>query len=579
MICPATPLGRASLAALRSIAPLTTAVLVAASPAVAQFTPDLHSGGPLIPEQACYDVRSYALDLTVRPDDRLIEGTMTMRAGITEATDAIVLDLHREGRNGLDVDKISRGLQALHYEFDGARIRVQLGESVAPGTEIELVVSYGGSPRPAAFPPWDGGFSWKRTRDADGEAAWWIGTSCQGQGADLWWPCKDHPSDEPDTMDLRFTVPADLVCASNGTLASVVENPIEGDATPTKTWHWQVANPINIYCVTLNLGPYVVIERTYESIDGTEVPVFLWALPASERRARKQLDQFLEHLRFFEDTCGPYPFRNEKYGVVETPFLGMEHQTAIAYGNGYRNLQWNYDWLHHHELAHEWWGNLVSCADWKDMWIHEGIGTYMQALYIERKHGRKAYIAELRSKARGITNNHPVAPREATNSAQIYFGREGTEPDNDIYNKGALVMHTLRGLLGDEVFFLALRRMAYPDPAMEKVTDGSQCRHEDTEGIRAIAEKAAGGMDLEWFFEAMLRRAETPILSESRDGAELTLAWQTEAGVDFTMPVDIVIDGERRRVSFESDEPVTIRLPSVESTVAVDPDEWLMLLR
>jgi aminopeptidase N len=534
----------------------------------------LVSGGALIPEQACYDVQHYDLALTIHPDDERIEGTLTMRAGIVAETRRVALDLYRTLRVEA-VERVATDGEAIPQTFersdDGLRVFVQLDERLEPGASLTLRVRYAGAPRRAVQPPWDGGFSWERTRDGEP----WIATSCQGEGADLWWPVKDHPSDEPDSMDMHFTAPADLVCASNGVLRSVEETEVDGE--PFKTWHWHVANPINVYCVTLNLGPYVVIEDTYESVDGTKIPIYFWALPKNEKKARRVLPDFLEHLRFFEEVCGPYPFRNEKYGVVETPFLGMEHQTAIAYGNGYRKFQFDYDWLHHHELSHEWWGNLVTCSDWKDMWIHEGIGTYTQSLWIERTHGAEGYQASIRGLARQIANRRPIAPRETTDSQEIYFGKTGSVPDNDIYNKGALAMHTLRWLLGDETFFAALRRMAYPDPALEKVTDGSQCRHEDTEGIRAIAEKVSG-RDLSWFFEVYLRHGALPELIEKRDGAKLELSWKAPGVEVFPMPVEVEIDGERRRVEMPEGR-TTVELPSADADVTVDPDYWLILRR
>ena len=546
-------------------APCSPALLAASFLSLALPAQDgLRSGGVLRKDQACYDVRQYRLDIEIFPDQRSIEGSVGIRASIVAPTATVAIDLHR----ALTVHKVSAAAEALTFIRDGDRVSIKLGREYKVGETIDLSIAYGGEPRVAPMAPWDGGFTWSNTRDG----AHWIATSCQGEGADLWWPCKDHPSDEPDTMEIRITAPDDLTCASNGTLTETNTDA----ARRTKTWHWSVRNPINTYCVALVLGKFEVLERTYESTDGTIVPVFFWVRERLAKRGEKALDEFLEHLRFFEETCGPYPFRNEKYGVAETPFLGMEHQTVIAYGAQFRQIApFDYDWLHHHELSHEWWGNLVTCRDWKDMWIHEGIGTYMQALYIERKFGKTAYRRTIEQHSAEIIGRRAIAPRDSTDSKQIYFGPDGGK-DNDIYYKGSVVMHTLRFALGDKVFFAALRRMAYPDPAMESVTDGTQCRHEDTDGIRRIAESVSG-QKLGWFFDVYLHGSELPSLIDHREGATLELRWQAPVE-NFPMPVEIEIDGTIRRVEVDTDGTV-VKLPSPESKVLVDPNGWLLLVR
>jgi aminopeptidase N len=414
----------------------------------------------------------------------------------------------------------------------------------------------------AAHPPWDGGFTWSETKGGKP----WIATTCEGEGADLWWPCKDHPSDKPDGVDLVITVPAGLVVASNGTLQGKPET-----ARGQTTFHWHVASPISNYCVALNIAPYKIVQRKYKSVTGEEVPAFLYCLPRNYEKAKKALPKFLEQLRFLEETCGPYPFRAEKYGVVETPHLGMEHQTIIAYGNGYKLERDGYDWLLNHEMSHEWWANLVTCRDWKDMWIHEGIGTYMQALYLEKLRGRRAYLREMNSKRRGIMNRGPVAPRESKTTQQIYFTLSG----NDIYNKGSWIMHTLRWLMGDKKFFLALRRMAYPKPELEKVTDGSCVRFTDTEEIRKIAEQVYG-KDLGWFFEVYLRQPRLPELISKQENGKLLLEWKLpeNLNVKFPLPVQVEIDDKRVRVEMP-DGQGSVAAPR-DADVRIDPDRLIL---
>src|SRR5690606_12186578 len=454
------------------------------------------SGGPLSQEQASYDVTYYDLDLRVDPSDSTIAGSVVTVARIVHPTKWFVLDLDPR----LDVRGVAESGVALPYERRLGKLWIDLLVTRQPGEEVRVRVQYGGRPRVAPNPPWDGGITWARTPSG----APWVATSCQTIGADVWWPVKDHPSDEPDSMRIHFTVPDPLVAASNGRLESV-----RNDGNGWSTYNWFVSTPINVYNVALNLAPYRAIEDTHTGPNGDSYPVVFYVLPEYEDEGRAFMAELHDHLTFFESRVGPYPFRADKYGVAQTPHLGMEHQTIIAYGANFDNTamtgrDWGFDALHHHELAHEWWGNLVTNVHWSDMWIHEGFGTYTQALYVEELDGPEAYRAYMRTLAAGIQNRQPVAPEEVLNSQEIYGG--------DIYNKGAWVLHMLRYLVGDSTMSEIMRRMTYPDPAMEEVTDGSHTRHVFTSDFIHLAEEISG-MDLGWFFEAYLRRAALPRLA------------------------------------------------------------------
>ena len=283
-------------------------------------------------------------------------------------------------------------------------------------------------------------------------------------------------------------------------------------------------------------------------------------------------------IAFFESICGPYPFRGDKYGVVETPHLGMEQQTITGYGNNYRGNPWGaqqgFDFLLHHEMSHEWWGLLVTAKNWNDFWIHEGIGTYTQALYAERLKGADAYHQVMGEQRRGIANRGPVAPREPHSSQEIYFTSKWKDsPAGDIYNKGSWIMHSLRYLLGDEAFFRVLRRFAYPDPALEKVTDGRQCRFATTDELLSIAEKESG-RQLDWFWELYLRQPALPeLVSEVKDGA-LELHWKTPKDLPFPMPVDVKIAGKLTRLEMK-DGKASVPLHGAKD-YAVDPLNWIL---
>lgn len=511
------------------------------------------SGGPLRADQACYDVRHYTLVLAVDPAAKAIEGTLTMRATWLAASPSLLLDLDP----ALAVRAVRLDGEAVPYERDAGRMHVRPAAPLAVGADFEVAVDYGGEPHVATNPPWNGGFTWAKTADG----APWIATSCQGEGADLWWPCKDHPSDKPDGVDLHVTVPDGLVVAANGTR---VGEPVRRDGRAT--FHWRVRSPISNYCVALNIAPYVEITDRFVCVDGTVMPVQCFVLPESEKRAKRCLPMFLDHVRVFEQLLGPYPFRHEKYGFAETPHLGMEHQTMLAYGNGFQDEQ--YDWLHNHELAHEWWGNLVTCRDWKDMWLHEGFGTYMQPLYREIRFGRAAYDLEVWRHR--LVNQTPVAPRETRNSAEIYFGRGG---GNDLYYKGSQVLHTLRWLLGDERFFQVLRRFCYPTEAAAKATDGSQVRLVETDDLVALCNEVAGA-DVSWFFEVYVRQPALPQLWHERRDGVLHLEWRTPGDLRFELPVPVASGGQEQRVPMPGGRG---SLPVGDAEYTVDPARRMLV--
>ncbi|PKL83941.1 MAG: peptidase M1 [Ignavibacteriae bacterium HGW-Ignavibacteriae-3] len=412
-------------------------------------------------------------------------------------------------------------------------------------------------PRIAKRPPWDDGFVFSKSKDGRD----WVTVTCQGGGADIWWPCKDHPSDEPDSVSLHFTTRSDLALISNGKFISSIDN---NDGT--KTSNWFVSTPINNYGVIFYIGPYERIDYDYTGITGEKFPFTVWVLPENLEKAKKHAPQFLTHMKVMEELIGPYPFRKDKYAVVESPHLGMEQQSAIAYGYGWKNHpQFAFDWLHHHEFSHEWWGNLVTCADWSDFWIHEGIGTYMQPLYLEKVFGKDEYFRYMKSIKR-FGNKVPVAPRGEKTSGESY--------GNDIYYKGGWIVHTLRYYLGDEIFFKVLRKWAYPTEEMEKIKDGGQCRFATTDELLVMAEKISG-KKLDWFFEVYLRNAPLPKLSVIQTLDKVELRWETEDNLPFTLPVEVKLGDDFVRIEMK-DGKGEFALPSGTEYV-IDPNGWILM--
>jgi aminopeptidase N len=526
------------------------------------------SGGPLMPEQAAYDVAAYDLALRVNPVEKSINGTLTVAARIVHPTAWFVLDLD----DPLKVESVytpqgnGKG-EALQFERRGGKIWIEFPMTKQPGEMVKVSVEYGGKPRVAPRPPWVGGFIWAKT--ASGQP--WIATACQMDGADLWWPCKDHPSDEPDSMALHITVPEPLICATNGRLQSVKKN---NDGT--QTFNWLISVPFNNYSVALNIAPYRTIEGQFKSMTGESVPITFWVLPENYEKGQQLFPQIAKDLHFFEKYLGPYPFRAEKIGVAETPHLGMEHSTVTAYGATFKDNPFGFDSLLFHELGHDWWANLVTASDWRDFWLHEGFQSFMDALYAGEMKGEEGYMRYMAGMRGGLRNKQPVAPREARTAMQIYMtAPDYLNSDGDIYGKGALILNTLRYLIGDEAFFKSLRRMAYPDPKMENVKNGKQFRFATTDDFRRIAEQASG-MKLDWFFDVYLRQPALPRLVKETKGNSLVLRWDAPGGLKFPMPVEVQTGEKTRRVEMNQEGDVTIPFEAGQTPV-VDPKKRILM--
>lgn len=514
------------------------------------------SGGKLLPEQSCYDVTHYDVNLIIDPATKSISGTVTVSAKATNNFNRMIIDL--DTTFAIDhIKLINPTSNSISFLHNNGKIFIEFTNEIPVNQEIAIAITYKGQPRIAKNPPWDDGFLWRKTKnDID-----WITLTCQGGGADIWIPCKDHPSDEPDSVSLHITAPKDLVCVGGGRFVSSTNN-----SDNTKTWNWFVSTPINNYNIMFYLGPYKPIEYDYTSITGEKFPFTVWVLPESNEKAVKHSPQFVDHMRIMEELIGPYPFRSDKYSVVETPHLGMEHQTAIAYGAGWKNHKdFQFDWLHHHEFSHEWWGNLVTNKDWSDFWIHEGLGTYMQPLYLEKVFGKDQYFGYLKSIKR-FANKNPIAPRGEYTAGETY--------GLDVYYKGAWFVHTLRFYVGDDAFFKILRRWAYPTEEMEHITDGTQCRNADTDEIMKIAENISN-KKLDWFFEVYLRNAPLPKLHYKSEGNKLLLWWETLNNLPFYLPVEIKSGDRVTRVEMNNGKgEITI---DNNQDFKIDPDEWILM--
>jgi len=515
----------------------------------------LDTGLPITDNMRAYDVDRYTLRHEIFVERKAIAGSATVTFDVLESMD--VLELNFDGY--YNIDRVESNDNELSYEQTESKLFVTLAKTAQPGESGSVTVFYEGVPIEAELPPWKGGFTWEQTPSGKP----WIATSFQGEGCDIWWPCKDHPSDEPSGVDLYITVPGDLVVASNGVLIGVNDEP-----RGRKTFHWQTNVSTNIYGIALNIAPYILIESEYESTNGTIIPVVFYAIEDHEEQARELFDREMHRtIEFFERVVGPYPWGQEKIGIAETPHLGMEHQTINAYGNEFKRDDYGFDWLLHHEFAHEWFGNLVSSRNYADLWIHEGIGAYMQIVYTQEIMGDAAAHARMYDVYLRIDACQPVAPRGEFSDDQMYA--EGTGPGGNIYSKGSWALHSLRYLLGDDLFWDAIRILAYgtTEPATLKIPIEARLRTTD-DFVKIVNEIA--GRDLSWFFEVYFRSAEMPELTSEQDGADIVLTWKAQDDLVFNMAVPIRIDGSIRRVEFVDNKArlVDTRL----SDIQVDPN-------
>ena len=516
------------------------------------------SGAPRSQAQQALEFDKADLKLRIEPAERSIRGDVTLTFGTRAPLQSIELDLDRN----LPIDAIEvdgQALPASSWRNPEGKLTIALPRTLQPGGHVAVRVQYHGRPHVAKHAPWDGGFVWSQTPDGQP----WVASAVQGEGCDLFWPCIDHPTGKAKLVDEHITVPSPLVAAGNGIAMGMDE------ADGWRTYHWRTKNP-STYGLSINVGPYKMLSGEYRSRYGNVIPLRMWYLPQSEKGAKELFAEFPTMLDFFENTIGPYPFGDEKMGVVETPHKGMEHQTINAYGNKYAKTAYGYDELLQHEFAHEWFGNQLTNANWDDMWLHEGLGTYMQPLYMQYLRGDQEYFAELMQLRSRILNKAPVVSGKPKLEEDVYDIKRGG-PGQDIYNKGALVMHTLRGLIGDQAFFRSVREEVYgtPDPRPGKFLP----RYGSTPEFMAIV-KRVSGRDLDWFFQAYLYQTSLPELQATRSGNSLLLAWKTEKNTPFPMPVEVRV-GERIVNVAMTDGRGSIALPEGAS-YTLDPHSKLL---
>jgi aminopeptidase N len=456
------------------------------------------------------DLLYYHLDIRVDPEKKLLSGKNTVRFKMVKDDNRIQLDLH----SALAVDKILEGETSLKYERDNGAVFIDFPEPLKAGREYAIDFYYSGTPAQGGR---FGGFTFGK----DPKGRPWIYTSCEMQGASVWWPNKDQWRDKPASMDISVSVPKALVDVSNGRFVRKVDL---GDGYAR--WDWHVHYPINNYCVSLNVGAYEHYSERLNDLD-----LDFYALPEDMPRAKPQFSQAKGMLEAYERYFGEYPFKLDGYKLIQVPYSGMEHQSAVTYGNGFKNGYLNRDWtgvgispkfdfIIIHESGHEYFGNSVSAADRSDMWIHEGWTTYLEALYVEHRWGKADALKYLSGYKNKVQNRQPIITQRGVNAS----------PPSDQYFKGALFINTLRSIVDDDKRWWALLREFY---------DQFKYQPHMTEEVVAFFNKQTG-KDLTVIFDQYLRHAARPVLELKFDESKGEVAYRWKADEKaFAMPVRV----------------------------------------
>jgi aminopeptidase N len=507
------------------------------------------------PGRAWWDATFYDLHVRVNPADSSIAGWNGITYRVLSPAREMQIDLQEP----LVVDSMVQDGRRLAYRRDGDAFFATLAAPQRAGEVKTVTVWYHGKPHVARRPPWDGGFTW--ARDSLGNA--WIATTCEGIGASVWWPLKDDLADEPDSQRIAITVPDSLVDVSNGRLRSTTRN-----ADGTTTYEWFVDDPINSYDVAVNAGRYVHYADTLDGEAG-KLTLDFWPLAYHLEAAKAQWRQAIPMLRCFEHWFGPYPWYRDGYKLVDDPYLGMEHQSAVAYGNRFRNgylgfdlsgtgigLQW--DFIIVHESAHEWFGNNITDKDRADMWIHEGFANYAEGLYTECRLGKTAGEAYLIGLRKRIRNDRPVIAPYGVNA----------EGSGDMYAKGANLLMTIRQVVDDDARWRDVLRGLNHAFWHQTVTSAQVEDYMSRET----------GVDLGGIFAEYLTTTMIPEFDFKVEKGTLSYRW-ADVVPGFAMPVRVQIPGLGTRLLRPTEAWQTLAAPDPEAAqLAVDPT-WYVTSR
>ncbi len=506
--------------------------------------------GSITKERAWWDVKRYHLDIKVNLKDSTITGSNTIKYQVVQEYNSMQIDL----QTPMNIYKVTQNGKNLEFKREGNAFFIALQELQVKGSIKELTVFYGGKPKVAVNPPWDGGITWKKDKNGNP----FIASSCQGLGASVWWPNKDHMYDEVDNMLISVNVPANLSNVSNGRLQSV-KTLKDG----TKTYNWFVANPINNYGVNINIGDYVTFSEKFKGEKGN-LDCTYFVLRDNLAKAKKQFQDVPKMLKAFEHWFGPYPFYEDSYKLVEAPYLGMEHQSSVTYGNGYQNgyrgrdlsgTGWGlkFDFIIIHESGHEWFANNITYKDIADMWIHESFTNYSESLFLEYYYGKEAGYTYVRGLRNIIENDKPIIGKYDVNN----------EGSGDMYPKGANMLHTIRQLVNNDEKWRGILRGLNSTFYHQTVT---------TKQIEDYLSKQAG-IDLSMVFNQYLRDTRIPKLEYAVKNNQLSYRWINSVS-GFNMPVKVTLNGKEELLQPEK-EWKTIPVTSDNLKLVVDPNFYV----
>lgn len=469
--------------------------------------------GSITPYRKNNDITFYHINLDVDIEQKSLKGNVEIRFNALEDLDTIQLDLY----SNMVIDSILMNMQQLKYKRKFNAVLVGMHHTIMRGLGYTIIVYYHGKPQVARRPPWEGGFVWKEDKNKKP----FIGVACEEMGASVWWPVKDHIYDESDSVKMSVTIPKGLFCVSNGSLKSQVEH---GNRT---TFNWETPYPVNTYDITINIADYRHFSIPYPT--NPLLKLDFYVLPDHVEEAKLLFQNAVGVLEAYEYYFGEYPWIKDNYKLVESPFAGMEHQTAIAYGSNFKNNRIN-NYLIIHETGHEWWGNSVTAPDYAEVWLQEGFTTYAEALYAERTNGYDAYLSLLQLYSYFIKNKQPVVGPHDVN----YWNYK----DGDVYMKGALTLFSLRNSINDDKLFFDIIRTFYQ-------THKYSTAH-TSEFINLVNEKT--GQDYSAFFQQYLYRRECPNLEYSSYETgknEYCFAYKLSNTIPgFRMPIQVSVDGK-----------------------------------
>jgi aminopeptidase N len=506
--------------------------------------------GSITPEREWWDLSYYHLTVQVFPERKAIKGSNIVQYHVLKPASVLQIDL----QSPLKITIVTQNNKELKVVSEGNAHFIHLIEKQEIGAVNSLEVFYEGKPKEAVRAPWDGGFSWKK--DSNGKP--FVATSCQGLGASVWWPNKDHMYDEVDSMAISVRVPKNLMDVSNGRLRKVEPHDDE-----TTTYHWFVNNPINNYGVNVNIGDYTRFSEQYDGEAGV-LDMDYYVLKPNLEKAKKQFKEAPKMMKAFEHWFGKYPFYEDGYKLVEVPYLGMEHQSSVTYGNKFQNgylgrdlsgTGWGlkFDFIIIHESGHEWFANNITDKDIADMWVHESFTAYSENLFLDYYYGKKASAEYVIGTRRSIQNDRPIIGTYNVNH----------EGSGDMYYKGANMLHTIRQLVNDDEKWREILRGLNSAFYHKTVT---------TKEIEDyICEKS--GLDLSTVFNQYLRTVKIPVLEYKTKGKKLTFRW-TNVIPGFDMPINLFLD-DKVLLVHPTEAWQTIKLKRKVKETSIDPNFYV----